>query len=211
MCGYCFGLTIGASANEGDSEISFSSNYSEFCKDYYTNHTLYNVYDKNNNDISDLYYSETIAFYNTENYDAIHDYMKENVLYYTKSIDNPFSRGSIATKEIGYPDYFDIKPDTNTPYEITVWLTGKFSYNLNTGKITSVKSVVLTLTDVGITGNVSGSMTSASTSYSIASNGIDITFKGNFKMTTTVTAAGIPITADTTGPYYTSFKTRGDL
>lgn len=30
-------------------------------------------------------------------------------------------------------------------------------------------------------------------------------------MTTTVTAAGIPITADTTGPYYTSFKTRGDL
>ena len=206
----CFGLNISAVAS--DTETAFSSDYSEFCDDYYANHSLYTVYDKNNNDISAVYYNETIDFYNQENFDAIHEYMKANVSYYSKTLDNPLARGSIATKEQGYPFYYTVEPDTNTPYEITVWLTGVFSYSLNTGQVTSVKSVTLTLTDVGIAGAVSASMTQASTSSTIASNGVDVTFKGNFKMTTTVVpGVGIPLFSDTTGPYYAQFTMRGDL
>lgn len=196
-------------ADENDSTIS---NYVQFCDDYYKYNDLYTVYDKNGDDISDLYYEETYDFYQNGKIDSIYAYMKEYISYYKKlePVGNPYTRGSIQSVKETQTFYATVNNTSINSYEIVYTLTGKFSYNANTGKITSADSPTITLTHVGISGLMSGSMSNVSTSSTISSDGYKVTFKGQFKMTSTLSyASGLIYKTEVTGPYTASFTTNG--
>jgi hypothetical protein len=174
------------------------------------------VYDKNGADISTSYYLATIGWYQDDNIEAIYDYMRENVSRYRKIelSSNGKARGAYQSAKqtetfIGYVDNTTING-----FDIVYTLTGEFTYNANTGKISSYSSPSISLTHVGISNLVSGEMTNASTSASKTSDGYGVNFEGHFYVLSTqyipVGLASVPFRTETTGPYSASFTAYGD-
>ncbi len=192
------------------------SSFTDFCDDYYLHHDLYNVYSKDGADISDSFYCATISLYEENNIDAIFEYSKTNVLRFQKieHTNDTVARGSIQTVKQTETFFGFVDNDITNDYDIVYTLTGKFTYNINTGKVASYSSPSISLTHVGISNWVSGAMTKVSTSAKKTSDGYGVTFSGQFYVVTTLNipagTATIPASTETTGPYKASFTAYGD-
>lgn len=213
----CFMLTYSVYAE--DTTISDTtqnpSTFADLCNDYFTNKDLYTIFDKNNADISDSYYLATIDWYQNNNISSIWDYTSKNVscMDKTEPIGNSNARGALQTVKKTIT-FYDVVYNTNmNDFEIAYTLSGKFTYNANTGLVTSYSSPSVTLTHVGISGNISATMTDVSTNATLTSEGYGVKFSCRFNILSTLTySIGIinyVVAEDITGPYTNSFIAYG--
>ena len=210
-----FATVSSVSAETFSASDSAPSTFEDFCNDYYLHYDMYTVYDKDGYDISSPFYSATILWYESNNIEAIFDYSKNNVSRFKKIeyINDAATRGAIQSVKQTETFHGFVNNREINDYDIVYTLTGKFSYNINTGEITSYSSPTIALTHVGISNLVSGEMASASTSAKKTSDGYGVVFSGQFNVTTTMYIpngfASVPFKSETTGPYKATFTAYG--
>lgn len=210
-------IVVNANAESIESESQdYVYGYEDLCIDYKYNHSLYTVYDKDNNDISDLYYTVTRNMYASMDIDAIFEYSMANVSRITRLEieDNNLTRGSLKTVKKTETFYDSVNNVTGiNDYDIAYTLSGQITYNMNTGKISSYSSPVFNLTYVSINGLVSGTARDISTNAELVSNGYKVKFSCRFNMKSTLYApagsVSVPVREEVTGPYSGEFLLYG--
>lgn len=150
----------------------FTEDLKEFILPMYTDNSDYIVYDANDNDITDLFISNTSSFVKSNDWKSISDFYKEHVSFIRHiTVTCPQARMSdVAKSQVDFhPALFE------TPYGIAVEGSYKhFStiyYDPNTGFISSYNSYIgdiripceyITLKDEQVTGTYSNNHTKIS-------------------------------------------------
>lgn len=217
IIGLLFTLTITVNASDENPayENQEFTSYADLCHDYYAYPHLYTIYDKNNVDVSDAFYSATIEWYKNNDINSIYDYAFKNVSYMDKTelISNSNARGALQTVRKTQTFYDEVYNTKMNDFEIAYTLSGRFTYNANTGLISSYSSPSVTLTHVSLTGNISAAMTDISTNATLTTNGYKVKFSCQFNILSTVIypvgIVDITMAEETTGPYINSFVAYG--
>lgn len=189
--------------------VNVSSNFIDFCNEFFENYTEFKVLDKDGNNITELFYNENYSSYEKENFINIYQYALNNVDVFKKSTiteENSNQRASIQTKK--YSDWFYKLEQSGkkTPdFEMQYFLSGSYNYNYNTGVITSATSPTFSLTYCTLKGVWSYKTINISTKSTIASNKYSMTASCSFDLETylgvPIGAISIPKLQETLGTY----------
>lgn len=206
----CFVASFVAQASNIESTDGNEYNtYEGFCDDYYSNHEKYIVHGENGHDISESYYDATINLYKEEDFDAIIEYMLENVHSFeiVKKSDGISTFGVIQRAEKEEIFYETIKNNRLTDCLMGYKISGAFTYNANTGKIATAYSPSVSIFHTEVNGVYSYSMEDVSTSAKITSDGYSVIATAKFYVRTTLGAPmgdiSLPF-SERSGPYGSS-------
>ncbi len=198
-------------ANATDLETSNKSAFEQLCDDLYGNPDSYTIYNRENVDITLSYYNHTSLWYHNGDINSILTYYIENVGSIVKY--ESVARGSYQTVSTSHVFYREVNPPSMNNYDIVCTLTGRLTYNINTGKISSASST-LSLDHVDIGGLISAALHNVSTSATISTDKYSVLFGCQFYIKTT---RSIPIVGEIagnqeeiTGPYSYSFRGYGE-
>lgn len=203
----CFVASFAVQASDTESiDGSEYNTYEGFCDDYYSNHEKYIVHGKNGEDISEAYYGATINLYKEENYDAIMEYILENVHSFEiiKKSDDINTYGVIQRAEREEIFFETIDNNRLNDCEMSYKISGAFTYNVNTGKIATAYSPSVSILHTSVNGVYSYSMEAVSTSAKITSDGYSVIASAKFYIRTTIGAPigdiSLPF-SERSGPY----------
>jgi hypothetical protein len=200
---------VKAEDNNGVNQLSEpSSQFKDFCDEYYIKPDMFEVVDKENKDISNQFFESTIVFYQARDYMSIWKYAWDivSLFKHTEEQKSGFLRGSFVNKNVKEYYYKLEKNGRRCPnFEFQYSLTATYTYNYNTGIITGKSGPYLSLTYCSLTGVWGCQMENVSTSATIAPNKYSIIFRGSFRLMVASTApignVGVPFTSEVLGPY----------
>ena len=203
------GFTFASATNRNT--LSVSDQFIQLCNDMYTNESAYVILNKNGADITDSYYENTAEWYQNGDFTSISLYYRNHVGRFIKYESS--TRGSYQTVTTGIPFMIDVDISIASPYELFFTLYVRFTYNINTGKISSA-TASLTLDNDGSGYLVSPEINNLSTSATISPDKYSITVSCQFYVNTVLS---IPLgdygeieREELTGPYSYSYRAYGE-
>lgn len=174
--------------------------------DYFNQQNAYTVFDEEENNISDKFYSDNINNYKSANFNAIRLYVVNNVSYFSKTtiekvpsnITASYTNGGITPyaterKYVKQEDSYIASANSSIygtiSIDCTATLTGSFVCNYNTGVISSYSGPTLSFSyepeNFDDTSSLNVSANNISTSAKISSNKYSITFTAYYDVTGT--------------------------
>lgn len=186
---------------------------------YFKNHKNYEVVNNKNEDINDFFYEQNIENYNKSDYSTIFsNEWDDNISYICHTVvnqavlngQNMQPNTSFLSKTVS-KEFQNIREDDIVGHRITIYdtITGRFTYNANTGKISSYSSPSLKITYDGAGEAWNMNQKNVSTDARLSGDKYSIIFSASFDVVATVYLDNIPVDADF-GNIYDSFETSGD-
>lgn len=201
LLGFLFALILSTSLNisvfASDSnnlteelEADYTEQFSQFIENALKNIDSFNVYTQDNIDVT----TQFLQIYYNGGIDKAHTFARQNectLNYQTVEEINPNSRTTIKSRNV-YDTFYTLETCTDGTYtkEWLMKLTGIYSYNADTGAITSARNPTLSIDVAEFGAAWLAYMNNVSTSYSIISTNT-IKFTGKYHMYGTCSPPGL--------------------